>query len=187
MGKALCEWNCLECPIDWCKAGLTPKQRADRMWRERAYADPAKREDKYAKNRAWLAANKEKMAAYMKAYHAEHREEFRERNRKWLEEHREEHNARLRAAYAAKRKGPPKVKLTPEERTERRREYSMHYYEANKEEIAKRKKAWYEANKERILARQKEYKIREKDRINARRRAQTAALREQEARDAQGD
>lgn len=117
--------------------------RAARREHERAYY-AANREKINEQRRANYAANRETVAENRRAYYEDNREAMRERSRVYREANREEIAERNRAWYAANR----------EEQLKKRREY----YEANREKIAEKQKAYYDANRDELLANEKAWR-----------------------------
>lgn len=71
-------------------------------------------------------------------------------------------------AYRDKKRGKPKrVKLTPEEKRERKLAYQQRWKEANKEKVKAYKKAWNEANREKNAKTTKDWKINNKNKQDA--------------------
>ena len=91
----------------------------------------AREYDKRAKYEA-MTGDKQKVAAYQKAYREANREKVAARNKAWYEANREKVAARNKAWYEAKR--------------EKVAAYQKAYREANREKVAAYQKAYREAN-----------------------------------------
>lgn len=94
--------------------------------------------------KAYLEANRERIARQSRAYYEANKERIAKRNKAYYEKNRKRHIERMKA-YHAENKAKDKA-----------------YYEANRDMIIRRAKARYEANKDRIKEYMRQYRKRKK-------------------------
>ena len=128
--------------------------------------------------RAYLEANKEKIAETTKAYYEANKEKISEQNKAYREANKEKlaeyskayyeaNKERLKAYYEAnKEKILDRHKAYKEVNKERGAEQNKAYREANKDKISEQNKAYREANKERRAEQNKAYREANKDKTN---------------------
>ena len=129
--------------IEW-NFRLTPEDLAASRQRDRwavFEALPPEKQRRAAYQRAYCEANREKLAAYQRAYCEANREKLAAYQRAYREANREKLAASRRAYYEANR--------------EKRAAYQRAYREANREKLAAYQRAYYEANREKRAAYQR--------------------------------
>lgn len=94
-------------------------------------------------DRAYRAANKERIAARARAYYIANKERINERNRAWSNTNKEKESERHRVWYAANK--------------ERHAQYGRAYFQANIERRREYQRAYRAANRERMLEYQRSY------------------------------
>ena len=128
--------------IDWVfrltQDELDASRRRD--WEAHFDALPLEKQRVAAYQKAYYEANREKVAAYQKSYYEANREKVAAYKKAYYEANREKVAAYQKAYYEANR--------------EKVAAYQKSYYEANREKVAAYKKAYYEANREKVAAAQ---------------------------------
>ena len=170
--------------IEW-NFRLTPEDLAASRQRDRwavFEALPPEKQRRAAYQRAYCEANREKLAAYQRAYCEANREKLAAYQRAYCEANREKLAASRRAYYEANReKRAAYQRAYREANREKRAAYQRAYREANREKLAASRRAYYEANREKRAAYQRAYREANPEKLAAYQRAYYEANREKRA------
>lgn len=143
--------------------------------------DRPDREKINAYQRAWYAANKDRVIARSLAYREANRDKVAAQKHAWYVANRDKIAAQHRAYRKANRdKINAKQRAWCEENKDKAVAYRRAYREANRDKINARQKAWRDTNQGKIATYQKSYAEANRDKINARQRSRYNAARDKE-------